>query len=361
MRTSKKYEYNPDYAVAPGRLVQEYIDSALITQVELAKRLDLSVVSLNRILAGEQAVTRNTAEKLELVTKIAANTWIAMEQEYQQRKQKVEQAEQAQADLAWLRSMPLLQLIRLDRIKKCSDKTEQLREVLGFFQVGSVAAWKNIWAAPTVAARRSVCFQSNPQATACWLQLGINEARGVECDKYDRQRFVAAVEQIRNLTTQTPKEFMPEMKRLCRESGVALVFVPEIIGVHWNGATMWVSANKAMIIMNNRGRFEDRFWFSFFHEAAHILNDGKKDVYVWDEKVVDARETKADDFAAKTLIPKKWDSKVKSAANKWAIVELANQLGVSTAIVAGRYEHLTGDYKTYCKLKRRFPVGDYLQ
>lgn len=361
MRTSKRHEYNPDYAVAPGRLVQEYIDSALITQAELAKRLDLSVMSLNRILTGEQTVTRNTAEKLALVTKIDANTWIAMEEEYQERKQRIEQAEEARADLVWLKSMPLLQLIRMNRIKKCPDKTEQLREVLRFFQVGSVAAWRNIWSAPTVAARRSVCFQSNPQATACWLQLGINEARGAVCEKYDRRKFAAAVEQIRNLTTQTPKKFMPEMKRLCRESGVALVFVPEISGVHWNGATMWVSANKAMIIMNNRGRFEDRFWFSFFHEVAHILHDGKKGVYVWDEKVVDERETKADDFAAKILIPKRWDSEIESAANKWAIVELATRIGVSAAIVAGRYEHITGDYKTYCRLKRRFLAEEYLQ
>ena len=117
MRTSKRYEYNPDYAVAPGRLIQEYIDSAFITQVDLAKRLDLSFMSLNRILSVEQAVTRDTAGKLELVTKIAATTWIAMEQEYQERKQKVEQAAQMQADLAWLKSLPLLQLIRLACVK----------------------------------------------------------------------------------------------------------------------------------------------------------------------------------------------------------------------------------------------------
>jgi len=361
MRTLKKYEYDPDYAVAPGRLVREYIDSSLITQAELAKRLDLSVESLDRILTGEQAVTQNTAEKLELVTKITASTWIAMEEEYQQRKKKVEQAEQTKADIAWLKSMPLPQLIRLAGIKKCSDKTEQLREVLGFFRVGNVIAWKKIWTPPTVAARRSVCFQSNPEATACWLQLGIREASGMKCEEYRRQKFLAAVEQIRNLTTQTPKEFMPEMKRLCRESGVALVFVPEISGVHWNGATMWVSANKAMIIMNNRGRFEDRFWFSFFHEAAHILHDGKKGVFVWDEKVVDEREFKADDFAARTLIPRKWDSKIKSAVSSWTVMELAKQLGVSAAIVAGRYEHLTDNYRKYYKLKRKFSVEDYLQ
>jgi Zn-dependent peptidase ImmA (M78 family) len=116
-----------------------------------------------------------------------------------------------------------------------------------------------------------------------------------------------------------------------------------------------------MIIMNNRGRFEDRFWFSFFHEAAHILHDRKKELYVWDESIADIREVKADEYAAKLLIPRKWDSKVKAVTSKWEIIELANRLRVSSGIVAGRYEHLTGDYKTYCKLKRRFPIEEYLQ
>jgi len=361
MRALKKYTYDPDYAVAPGRLVQEYMDSYSMTQRDFAVRLELSLESLNRILNGTQPITRRTAEKLELVTKIAADTWMAMEEQYQQRRQKAERAQQAQADAAWLKSMPLSQLIRLHAVKKCPDKTEQLREVLSFFQVGGVTAWSDVWTAPAVAARSSKCFESNPQATACWIQLGINEAQSVECKEYDHRTFAAAVKKIRTLTVQTPKEFVPEMKRLCQEAGVALVFVPEIKGVHWNGATKWLSPSKAVIIMNNRGRFEDRFWFSFFHEAAHVLHDSKKELFIGDDSATDAREIKADSFAADVLIPRKWDSKITAATDKREIVKIASQLGVSPGILAGRYEHLKKDYKTYCKLKRRFSIEDYLQ
>ena len=361
MRVLKKYAYDPDYAVAPGRLVREYVDLWSMTQKDFATRLELSVESLNRILAGTQPITRRTAEKLELVTKIAADTWMAVEEEYQQRRQKAEQAQQAETDAAWLKSMPLSQLIRRHAVKKCSDKTEQLREVLKFFQVGGVTAWNDVWTAPTVAARSSKCFESSPQATACWIQLGINEAQSVECGEYDHRAFAAAVKKIRTLTVQTPKEFVPEMKRLCQEAGVALVFVPEIKGVHWNGATKWLSPGKAVIIMNNRGRFEDRFWFSFFHEAAHVLHDSKKELFIGDDSTTDMREVKADSFAADVLIPRKWNSRVKAVANKWEIIEIAGKLEVSPGIVAGRYEHLMDNYKTYCRLKRRFSMEDYLQ
>jgi HTH-type transcriptional regulator/antitoxin HigA len=361
MRALRKYTYDPDYAVAPGNLVQEYVDLWSMTQKDFATRLELSVESLNRILGGTQPVTRRTAEKLELVTRIAADTWMAMEERFQERHQKADRARQAEADAAWLKTMPLTQLIRLHAVKKCTDKTEQLREVLKFFQVGGVTAWSDVWTAPAVAARSSKCFESNPMATACWIQLGINAAQSVECEQYSRRVFAAAVRRIRTLTVRTPKEFVPELKRLCQGAGVALVFVPEIQGVHWNGATKWLSPSKAVIVMNNRGRFEDRFWFSFFHEAAHVLRDSKKELFIGDDGATDAREVKADEFAAEVLIPRKWDSMVKAVTSRRQVIEIASRLAVSPGIVAGRYEHLKKDYKTYSSLKRLFSIEDYVQ
>ncbi|MBL0713220.1 MAG: ImmA/IrrE family metallo-endopeptidase [Desulfosarcina sp.] len=58
-----------------------------------------------------------------------------------------------------------------------------------------------------------------------------------------------------------------------------------------------------MIIWNLRGKSEDPFWFSFFHEAGHVLNDSKKDMVINDGKSNDSRELKADDFSAELLIP----------------------------------------------------------
>lgn len=96
------------------------------------------------------------------------------------------------------------------------------------------------------------------------------------------------------------------MVRLCAEAGVALVFVLEMKGAKVHGATKWLNPNKAMIVLNLRGQKNDTFWFTFFHEAAHILHDGKKALIV---DVVDNKaeknesELQADCFAAKMLIP----------------------------------------------------------
>ena len=66
-----------------------------------------------------------------------------------------------------------------------------------------------------------------------------------------------------------------------------------------NGAAKWLTPNKAMICLNLRGKSNDRFWFTFFHEAGHILNDGKKTTYIDVDYQDNPREQRANPFCRK--------------------------------------------------------------
>ena len=79
------------------------------------------------------------------------------------------------------------------------------------------------------------------------------------------------------MTTADPKVFLPQLISLCAKAGVAVALVPEMPKAPWYGASKWLTPYKAMILLNLRGKREDQFWFSFFHEAGHILHDGKKE------------------------------------------------------------------------------------
>jgi Zn-dependent peptidase ImmA (M78 family) len=51
-------------------------------------------------------------------------------------------------------------------------------------------------------------------------------------------------------------------------------------------------------LLNLRGKSNDLFWFSFFHEAAHVLHDNKKDLYINSGEKDNPIEVRADCFAA---------------------------------------------------------------
>ena len=352
VRATRKYGFEPDYAIPPGETLREVMESLGMSQKELARRTDLTVQSLNRIFKGMQPITYETANRLELATGVPATMWNNLEAQYREQLARIHERERLQDDLDWLKEIPVAELVKRGVLPRPKDTVEQLREVLKFYGVSSVEAWRRIWEAPAVAARRSPCFESKRGPASAWIRLGELQARAINCQTFDKVRFKKALTQIRYLTREPAHVFEPEMKRLCAESGVAVALVREMKKVPWNGATKWLTPHKAMILLCLRGRGEDKFWFSFFHEAGHVLHDSKKDLLINDGSQDDPREKQANDFAAESLIPSKYDDAIRRIRSKAEIVQMADLLGIATGIVAGRYQFLTGNWHYFKELIR---------
>jgi len=84
MERIKKYAFVPDYAVPPGRTLQEVMAAKGMAQKEFAIRTRLTPMTLNRIFKGEQPITCKTARRLELVTGVPARYWNNLELQYQE-------------------------------------------------------------------------------------------------------------------------------------------------------------------------------------------------------------------------------------------------------------------------------------
>jgi HTH-type transcriptional regulator/antitoxin HigA len=355
MLTAKKlHGFEPDYAVSPGETLKEVMESLNMSQKELAVRTGLTVQSLNRIFKGDQPISYETANKLELATGVPARMWNNLEAQYREQLAKAKERKQLETDLDWLKTIPTQELIQRKVIEPQSDNVLLLRETLKFYGLSSVSAWKDIWAKPAVAARRSQCFETCPGPASAWIRLGEIQAHQIDCLPFDKNVFMRALKKIRLLTIKNPKEFIPETIQLCADSGVALALVREMKKVPWHGATKWLSASKAMILFNLRGKMEDHFWFSFFHEAGHVLYDSKKDLYINDGTIDDPREHEANEFAANILIHRDRNPQIASFRTKEDVIRLANELEISPGIVAGRFQHLTQKWSYFNGLKRKF-------
>lgn len=353
MKASKRYIYEPDYAVVPGETLKETIESLNMTQKDLAVRTGLTEQTIIRIFKGEQPITYETANKLELVTGVPARFWNNLESNYREQLAKINEKAKLEKDIEWLDTIEYKELIKRGIIEKYSDKYLMLKQILAFFGVSSVDSWKKIWTKPEVAAKRSLAFDANLGAASIWIRIGELESNKINCAPYDKKKFQKALNKIRDLINVNVEVSTPLMKQLCAESGVALVFVPEIKKVPWNGATKWLNSEKALIVLNLRGKSEDKFWFSFFHEAGHVLHDNKKRLYVADNSK-DPAEIKADEFAAEFLIPKKYNSEIETFKTKKQVKEFAAKMGVSPGIVVGRFHHLTQKWSLFNDLVKKF-------
>ena len=117
----------------------------------------------------------------------------------------------------------------------------------------------------------------------------------------------------------------------------------------------WLSPEKALIQLSLRYRTDDQFWFSFFHEAGHILNDPKKVVYI-DDDGTDGCEEEANRFAGSFLIPTEQPSALARLTTHAAIVGFAKAIGIAPGIVLGRLQKEgIVPWRSYLNdLKRRF-------
>ena len=335
----ERYAYEPDYATAPGEILQETIDALGMTQKELAARTGYTPKHINLLISGKARITPESALRLEKVTGVPAHFWNNLECQYQEHKARLEAAASAEEEIDWLREIPVKELVSRRVLPNTRDKLELFRAALRFFQVASVGAWRKGWSHHQIAFRKAAGAEACTGGIAAWVRLAELEAEKVSCEPFDAKEFRAALNEARKLTVESPEVFIPSLRNLCACSGVALSLVPEIPGSRVNGAARWLSEAKAMIALNLRGKFNDRFWFTFYHEAGHILNDDRNEVFVDVEYADDPRERGANEFAAEMLIPNQFAANLDALNSKAAVQDFANRVGVHPGIVVGRLQY----------------------
>jgi HTH-type transcriptional regulator/antitoxin HigA len=355
-KKTSKLPYEPDYAVPPGATLLETIDTLGIDQRELAMRSCLSVKHINQIIHGKSPISHESAIAFERVLGVPARFWNTLESNYQEQMAQVAANEKLKDELHWLKSIPVKELIGRHVVKESSDKLELLGEVLKFFGVASVEAWNDVWSVPSFKFRKSLKVRGKKEALATWLRLGELEAQKIECCPYDKDTFRSSLQEIRALTIKKPSSFVPKMISLCAQSGVALALVPEIKGAPVSGAAKWLTPSKAMICLNLRGKSNDRFWFTFFHEAGHIVSDSKRELYI-DIDINyenDPKEHAANRFARNFLIPDEYKSELSQLTTHSLVVSFAESLGIAPGIVVGRLQREEiVSYKQFNSLKQK--------
>jgi len=341
MATESELRYAPDYAVPPGDTLLEIIESLGISQAELSSRTGRPTKTINEIIKGKASITPETALQLERVLGVPASFWNSRERTYQEVLARIQEQKRLRRHLDWLKQLPVRSMVKAGWIQGFADKVQQLQEVLGFFGVASPAQWRLRWGYAQADFRKSRAFTSNPGARAAWLRRGEIESQKITCAPYNANGFRRSLASVRQLTAEPPEVFQPRLVQLSAEHGVAVVFVPELPKTHVNGATKWLSPSKALIQLSLRYKTDDHLWFTFFHEAGHIVLHGKRITFLETGREIGDKESEADTFAMQVLIPPSELQMFLHAGvlTRPAIRQFARKIGVAPGIIVGRLQH----------------------
>lgn len=339
--------FTPDWVSPPGETIADLIEEREWSQADLAKRLGYTTKHVSLLINGKAPITQDTALKLESVLGSSVDFWLSREAQYRAKLAQRTAETTFRNWIPWLETLPVKELMSQGVIPKrrrnAKSKPAIVRDLLQFYGVASPDEWEGYYAGMEVAFRRSRSDQTDIGAISAWLRRGEIEAEGLNCPRYDKAKFEAAVQAIRQMTVLSPEEFVPQMRQLCWDAGVVFFLVPSIPRARTSGVARWLNAHKPLIQLSLYGKTNDRFWFTFFHECAHILLHCKKEIFL-DElsggsQIESEQEIEANEWASEFLIPSEYAADLTKLRNKRAVLTFAEKVGIHPAIVVGRLQH----------------------
>jgi HTH-type transcriptional regulator/antitoxin HigA len=344
--TEDLHTFCPDWISPPGDTIADIIEEREWTQTDLAKRLGYTTKHISLLINGKAPITEQTALKLETVLGSSARFWLSLEAQYRAKLAPQDAAEDLRNWVSWLDELPVEELMAQGIIpKQDSDAKNQpnlVQEMLRFFRVASPQEWRNYYGGKEAAFRPIQAQPRDVGAILAWLRLGEIEAEKFNDPKYNSAKFETSLQAIRQLTVLSPEEFLPQMQQLCRNAGVMFCLVPTLSRAQTSAAARWLNPHKALIQLSLDGKQNDRFWFTFFHAASHIILHNKKNIFLdtWngENRILSEQEKESDEWAKIFLIPPEFEVELSQLRSKDRIIMWARKLGIHPGIVVDRLQ-----------------------
>jgi len=336
-----KMEIDNISAFHPGYYINDLIDDLEMTQKEFAERLNITPKNLSELINGKASISDNIAKNLSLMFGTSVDIWLDLQKKYDEKviEIKILQAQKdEEMDLALI---DYLFFEKLGVVKASDNKTQQISELFRYLAVSSFSVLKKpdflVQYRHSNKIDEKVISNSN-----AWVQTVINFGKQMETQPYCEKKLKGYLPQIREMTLQSTQESLPRLSQILSECGVAFVLIPSLKNSGVYGATKWITKDKAVLGITNRGKYADIFWFSLLHELGHVFQRKITKILVdFDTNSYDEDyEKEADQFARDLLMPPK-DYRLLSAEDFFSeqkIRSFANLIRVHPGIVVGRLQ-----------------------
>lgn len=342
---TKKNQYHPQIAFHPGETLAEKLEELGMGPKEFAIRTGKPEKTVIAILKGKSSITPEMAVQFEHVLKIPAHFWLNMQRNYDEFIAREERQELLAESTAWAKLFPIAAMVKKGWLPAKTTIEEKTSELLAFFSISNHTAWEDYYFNQQlkVAFRISLAHTKEPYAISAWLRKGELQAAELPTKAYNEKAFKDALPEIKSIMAKHPDNFFKLLQVLCLEAGVKVVHTPCINKAPINGSTRWLN-DTPLIQLTGRYKRNDSFWFTFFHEAGHILLHGKKDIFLenidYSEKDKH-KEKEADNFAIKWTLSKEEEEEIlqRFRITEEDVIEFAEKFNTHPAIIIGRLHH----------------------
>lgn len=296
-----------DFIIHPGETLNDLLIDRGISQVELAHRTGVSEPHVSKIINGQKAISVQYAKKLEYALGIEARFWINLQANYDADLLEFEEQNGvSEEELSILNTLKdfIIYLKKMELITPQSDRGFCVLELRKLFQISDLSDIPRL--AVSGAFRVSTNNNIDVYVLFAWIKL---------CHMFTEKLAISEELNVENLKTSIPmikkvmfepaKNIQKRLEEIFSYCGIAFCIIRNFKGAPVHGYIKKRKDGKLLMAVTIRGAYADIFWFSLFHEIAHILNNdiGSSDSFIDYSSGSREIELLADRVAADLLIP----------------------------------------------------------
>ena len=339
----------------PSLYINEYIESLEMTQDEFAKRLGISGKQLSLLLSKKANITVDIAYKLSSLTGTSMEFWQNLQSMYDAYIISLDEENKYLRECKYFKMIDKDFLVNIKIINHDDKINEAIKKLRSALPIASLELLSQPDLYSTYRTSSSISEQEkNIVCRNVWVSIAFKQAKKIDTKPFDENKLLESIALFRSMTLQAPEVFFPKLQDVLSKCGVALVVLPTLRNSNINGVTKWISNEKAMVALNTRGAYNDKFWFSFFHELKHVLQKTKRRMITGTEGNV--LEADADFYACEVLIPNEKWKQFKNYTRE-GIIKFATTIKIHPGIVVGRLQkEKLIEYSMFNDLKVKYEI-----
>lgn len=329
----------------PGEILEERLNSSGMSRKELALRTNVTEKHIGTIVNGDKGISTPFARKLGYVFD-SAEFWMNLQAKYDADQARIqEENDISPEEIALLK--PLHEIVSYFTEKgymhnNCGDasKVMQLRE---FLHISDLTLIPKITYNAAYRAQLSNNVKVDPYVLFAWQRLCEEETENITVKRsIDKDLLRSNLSRIKQQMFGDINDGIQHLQEIFAECGVAFQVVKNFRGAPVQGFIKETADGRLILCLTIRGKRADRFWFTLFHEIAHILNGDYKARFVDFDSVQGKAEQLADQYASDMLIPSEKYRKfiLSRDCTSWKrITAFAEAVGVPPFVVLGRLQN----------------------
>ena len=329
----------------PGLKLEREIKNSGMTQKEIALRTGVSEKHISTIISGDRNISPSFAKKLGYVIK-DEKYWIKTQADYDAEQLAIkEENEITQEEVNILKSLREITSYFIEKNyihNDCGD-VQKVIQLRSFLNISNLTLIPQITYNAAYRAQLSTNVKIDPYVLFAWQRLCEKETENIPVyNNLDIGFLQNNLNEIKKIMFGDITNGIHELQNIFSKCGIVFQVVKNFTGAPVQGFIKETKDKRLILCLTIRRKRADTFWFTLFHEIAHILNEDYTNRFVDFDSIDSEKEIRANNFARDHLISPELYKKFLNSGNynTWKGIEnFAQEAEVQPFIVLGRLQN----------------------